>query len=105
MSYNTYPNLPSAPPSENLQVGYHLNVVQAKRQGLINKGQMFKKKYKKYTKILNTRDRLRAKDRIRTLENMVKSLCFISTEWAVEFVVIFLFEVDLYLKHPKPSFD
>ena len=52
-SYNTYPNLPSAPPSENLQVAYHLNVVQAKRQGLINKEQMFKKKYEKYTKILN----------------------------------------------------
>ena len=52
-SYNTYPNLLSAPPSENPQVSYHLNVVQAKRQGLINKGQMFKKKYEKYTKILN----------------------------------------------------
>ena len=50
--YNTYPNLPSTPP-ENPQVAYHLNVVQAKRQGLINKEQMFKKKYKKYTKILN----------------------------------------------------
>ena len=64
-SYNTYPNLPwghtetlgpegpSAPPSENWQVGYHLNVVQAKRQGLIAKEQVFKKKYEKYTKILN----------------------------------------------------
>ena len=51
-SYNTYPNLPSTPP-ENPQVAYHLNMVQAKRQGLINKEQMFKKKYKKYTKILN----------------------------------------------------
>ena len=51
-SYNTYPNLPSAPP-ENLQVAYHLNVVQFKRRGLINKEQMFKKKYEKYTKILN----------------------------------------------------
>ena len=51
-SYNTYPNLPSAPP-ENPQVAYHLNRVQAKRQGLINKEQMFKKKCKKYTKILN----------------------------------------------------
>ena len=63
-SYNTYPNLPwghaetpglegpLAPP-ENPQVAYHLNVVQAKRRGLINKEQMFKKKYKKYTKILN----------------------------------------------------
>ena len=51
-SYNTYPNLPSAPP-EAPQVAYHLNVVQAKRRGLINKEAMFKKKYEKYTKILN----------------------------------------------------
>ena len=51
-SYNTYPNLPSALP-ENPQVAYHLNMVQAKRRGLINKEQMFKKKYEKYTKILN----------------------------------------------------
>ena len=51
-SYNTYPILPSAPP-EALQVGFHLNVVQAKRQGLIDKEKMFKKKYKKYNKILN----------------------------------------------------
>ena len=53
-SYNTYPNLPSsASPSEAPQVVYHLNMVQAKRQGLIAKERMFKKKYKKYTKILN----------------------------------------------------
>ena len=53
-SYNTYPILPSeAPPPENPQVGYHLNVAQAKRQGLINKEKIFKKKYKKYNKILN----------------------------------------------------
>ena len=51
-SYNTYPNLPSAPP-ENPQVAYHLNVVQAERRGLINKEQMFQQKYEKYTKILN----------------------------------------------------
>ena len=63
-SYNTYPNLPwghaetpglegpSALP-EAPQVAYHLNVVQAKRRGLINKEAMFKKKYEKYTKILN----------------------------------------------------
>ena len=50
--YKLYPNLPSAP-LENPQVAYHLNVIQANRQGLINKEQMFKKKYKKYTKILN----------------------------------------------------
>ena len=55
------PPLKSAPP-EALgprpvetppQVLYHLKVVQAKRQGLINKEVMFKKKYEKYTKILN----------------------------------------------------
>ena len=50
--YKLHPNLPSAP-LENPQVAYHLNVIQAKTQGLKNKGQMFKKKYKKYTKILN----------------------------------------------------
>ena len=32
---------------------YHLNVVQANRQGLKAKEQTFKKKYEKYTKILN----------------------------------------------------
>ena len=51
--YKLYPNLPSALPDAPLQVGYHLNVVQAKRRGLINKEVMFKKKCKKYTKILN----------------------------------------------------
>ena len=50
--YKLYPNLPLAPP-ENPQVAYHLSVIQAKVQGLNNKEQMFKKKYKKYTKILN----------------------------------------------------
>ena len=60
-SYNTYPILPSAPP-EALQVGsvkrgprgtYHLSVIKAKSRGLIDKEKMFKKKYKKYNKILN----------------------------------------------------
>ena len=53
MSYNTYPNLPSAAPETPPQVGYHLNVVQAKRRGLIAKEKIFKKKYKKYNSILN----------------------------------------------------
>ena len=52
MGYNTSPNLPSAPP-ENPQIGDYLNVVQSKRRGLINKEKMFKKKYERYTKILN----------------------------------------------------
>ena len=50
--YKLYPNLPSAPP-ENPQVVYHLSVIQAKQRGLMAKEQMFKKKYEKYTKILN----------------------------------------------------
>ena len=53
MSYNTYPPLPSALPDVPPQVAYHLNVVQANRQWLKAKEQMFKKKYEKYTKILN----------------------------------------------------
>ena len=53
--YKLYPNFSSAPPplvgpsgSENPQVAYHLSVIQAKM-----KGQKFKQKYEKYTKILN----------------------------------------------------
>ena len=53
VSYNKYPNLLSALPDTPPQIPYHLNVVQAKRRGLINKEKMFKKKYEKYTKILN----------------------------------------------------
>ena len=50
--YRLYPNLPSAPP-ENPQVAYHLSTIQAKQRGLKNREQMFKKKYEKYTKVLN----------------------------------------------------
>ena len=53
MEYKLYPNLPSALPDAPLQVGYHLNMAQAKRRGLIDKEAMFKKKYKKYNRILN----------------------------------------------------
>ena len=51
--YKLYPPIPSAPPDVPPQVDYHLNVVQAKRQGLIATEKMFKKKYEKYTKILD----------------------------------------------------
>ena len=55
VSYNTYPPLPSTLPEAPgpclvevpLQVVYYLNVVQAKRQRLINKEKMFKKKLQK----------------------------------------------------------
>ena len=51
--YKLYPNLPPSAPPENPQVAYHLSIIQAKMQGLKNKEQKFKQKYKKYTKILN----------------------------------------------------
>ena len=51
--YKLYRNLPPSAPPENPQVACHLSIIQAKMQGLKNKEQMFEKKYKKYTKILN----------------------------------------------------
>ena len=51
--YKLYPNLPPSALLENPQISYHLSIIQAKQQGLKNKEQMFKKKYKKYNKILN----------------------------------------------------
>ena len=53
MDYKLYPNLPPSALPENPQVAYHLSIYQAKQRGLKNKEQMFKKKYEKYTKILN----------------------------------------------------
>ena len=53
IEYKLYPNPPSAPPDAPPQVGYQLNVVQARQRGLINKEVMFKKKYKKYNRMLN----------------------------------------------------
>ena len=53
MEYKLYPPIPSASPDVPPQVGYHLSMVQAKRRGLIAKEKMFKKKYKKYNRILN----------------------------------------------------
>ena len=50
-SYNIYPTVPSAP--EDPQVNYHLNVIQSKQQGLLKLEEKYKKKYKKYTAILN----------------------------------------------------
>ena len=51
--YKLYPPIPSALPEAPPQVGYHLSIIKAKRRGLIAKEQIFKKKYDKYTKILN----------------------------------------------------
>ena len=52
MSYNTYPILPSAL-SIGVQGPEAPQVGLAQRRGLIDKEKMFKKKYKKYNKILN----------------------------------------------------
>ena len=61
LDYKLYPNLPSAPP-KNSQVAYAelgpsgaylLNVIKSKREGLLKLEERCKKKYKKYTKILN----------------------------------------------------
>ena len=51
--YKLYPPIPSALPDAPPQVGYHLNMVQAKRRGLIAEKKILKKKYKKYNRILN----------------------------------------------------
>ena len=51
--YKLYPNLPPSAPPESPKVAYHLNIIQAKMQGLKNKEQIFKQKYEKYNKILN----------------------------------------------------
>ena len=51
MNYNIYPTIPSAP--EDTQVAYHLNIIQSKQQGLLKSEERCKKKYKKYTKILD----------------------------------------------------
>ena len=51
--YKIYPPIPSAPPEAPPQVGYHLSVIKAKRRELIDKEAMFKKKHKKYNRILN----------------------------------------------------
>ena len=50
-SYNIYPPIPSAP--EYPQVAYNLNVIQNKQQDLSKLEERYKKKYKKYTKILD----------------------------------------------------
>ena len=87
VSYNTYSPLPSALP-EALgprsaeappQVGYHLNVVQAKRRGLIAKEKMFEKKYKKYTKILNRLTWLNACSSIISVATGISSVATFAT--------------------------
>ena len=53
MDYKLYPPIPTARSVENPQIPYYLNMILAERRGLVAKEKMFKKKYEKYTKILN----------------------------------------------------
>ena len=50
-SYNIYPAIPSAP--EDPQVDFHSSTMQSKWQGLLKLQERYKKKYEKYTKILD----------------------------------------------------
>ena len=52
MDYKLYPPIPAALPDVPPQVGCHLNVTQAKRQGLIANEKIFKKKYKKLNRLM-----------------------------------------------------
>ena len=84
--YKLYPNLPSAPP-ENPQVAYHLSVIWAKQRGLKNKEQMFKKKYEKYTKILNRLTWLNAcSSRISVAAGISSNICYIRRDSSQHFV-------------------
>ena len=50
-SYNIYPTVPSAP--EDPKVDIHLSTIQSKQQGLSKLEERYKKKSKRYTKILD----------------------------------------------------
>ena len=76
--HKLYPNLPSAPP-ENPQVAYHHSVIQAKKRWLKNKEQMFKKKYEKYTKILNQLTWLNACSRGMSVATGISSVATFAT--------------------------
>ena len=88
MSYNIYPPissaLPDAPPPQSgappgSQVGYHLNIVQAKQRGLKNKEQMFKQTYEKYNKILNRLTWLNACSRGISVATGISSVATLTT--------------------------
>ena len=53
MKYNMYPTLPTEPSAPLEPQSYQLNIIQSEQQGLLKLEERYKKKYKKYTKILN----------------------------------------------------
>ena len=79
LDYKLYPNLPSSAPPENPQVAYHLSVIQAKQRGLMAKEQMLKKKYEKYTKILNQLTWLNACSSRRRIATGISSMATFTT--------------------------
>ena len=73
--YKTYSNLPTAPPQEN----YHWDIIQSKRQGLLKLEENYKKKYKKYAKILDQLIWLNASSSGITLASGISSVAIMST--------------------------
>ena len=98
-SYNIYPTVRSAqadgPPEDpphteewgastsgaplRPQVAYHLNIIQSKRQGLLKLEKRYKKKCKKYTKILNRLTWLNACSSGLTVAAGISSVATLST--------------------------
>ena len=73
--YKIYSNLPTAPPQEN----YHWDIIQSKRRGLLKLEEKYKKKYKKYAKILDRLLWLNASSSGITLASGVSSVATMST--------------------------
>ena len=76
-SYNIYPTVSSAP--EDPQVDYHLSMIQSKRQGLLKLEERYKKKYKKYTAILDRLTWLNACSSGLSVATGISSLATLST--------------------------
>ena len=53
MSYNIYPDIQKEPTAPLEPQSYYLNIIQSKREGLLKLEERYKKKYSKYSKILD----------------------------------------------------
>ena len=76
-SYNIYPTVPSAP--EYPQKVYHLNLIQGKGQELLKFEERYKKKHKKYTKILDRLTWLNACSSSLSIASGISSVATLST--------------------------
>ena len=76
-SYNIYPTIPLAP--KDPQVDFHLSTIQSKRQELSKLGERYKKKYKKYTVILDQLTWLNACSSRSSIATGISSLATLST--------------------------